>query len=985
MTLCGTTSSDVSAPSLHRSIGVLVLAACLLALAGTPAVAQPELVDDAFDSSYPESRLLTVWDQGSTTELCFVTNIPFDRDDFACTNGSSIEQVTSKNIWTPSEPTIFQGDVYFVADDPDYGVELFRYDGDAVDRVTDVNASGDSYPEQLTVFDDALYFRATGPKGQELYRYTGSTVELVQDLGPGSSDPGDFTLYNGDLYFTADVSGSTIELYRATGSGVRIVDRIRTDGNAANPKDLAAYKGLLYFSADPGNGNGRQLIAYNGSDYFPQFVSTPEGNGRDPQGLTVYDGDLYYSARTTDGRELFRFTDLLLTEEEQITHFESSGSDPSSVTGYNDTILFSATEPTEGTELYSLGVDERSGATRIDLFPGASSANPCDLTVHDGGLYFAATRGNADADKQVLHRYDGSTVSRVKRSNNLSASGSGVFAYKKVPFEGDLYFSAQSESAGTELHRSDGATVERVDDFVPGTDSFNPYGLIRYDGDLYFGGSTPSTGSELYRYDGTSIRLAADVASGGKSALPFQMTVFNGFLYFAATDSNDDRELYRYSPSTGAQRVENINASGSAFNPYQGYFTDFQVYDGSLYFAAFDGTSGFELHRTNGVSTERVADINGGSGSAYPSGLTVYDGRLYFSARNGSDGQQLYGYDASTDNVKQVGLVNPGGSSFRPNPEMQVFDDHLYFAAQNGSSGSELYRFDGFAISQVADLDSGSSGSSPTHFAVYNDRLYFTATTEESGREPYSYDGQSVQSAEIVPGPISGGGASPAVFDDGSGARLFVTATDNTSGIELYAFDADDAPLPVDLTAFEATTTAASDVRLSWTTASETANAGFAVQRDAGTTSDAWTKIGYVEGHGTTGQPHTYRFTDATIPYDADSLRYRLKQVDADGTTHLSDPVSVDLTTASGARLLAPYPNPAHSQTTVRFTVPTGAPDVRLELVDVLGRTVETLSMSARAGRHERTVPVSTLASGVYFLRLTVDGTSTTQKLTVVR
>jgi hypothetical protein len=209
------------------------------------------------------------------------------------------------------------------------------------------------------------------------------------------------------------------------------------------------------------------------------------------------------------------------------------------------------------------------------------------------------------------------------------------------------------------------------------------------------------------------------------------------------------------------------------------------------------------------------------------------------------------------------------------------------------------------------------------------------------------------------------------------------------SGVERFSrwtLGGASSPLPVELASFTGAQTD-TGVRLSWQTASETANAGFRVQRRSGAVG-TWTKVGFVESRaegGTTTDAQSYRFTDADLPFAADSIAYRLQQVDTDGTTSLSEPVTIARSAVSEAQLLGTYPNPARSRATVRFALPDGAADARLELFDVLGRRVETLARNPEPGRHERTVSVSTLSSGVYFLRLRAAGSVQTQKLTVVR
>jgi hypothetical protein len=211
--------------------------------------------------------------------------------------------------------------------------------------------------------------------------------------------------------------------------------------------------------------------------------------------------------------------------------------------------------------------------------------------------------------------------------------------------------------------------------------------------------------------------------------------------------------------------------------------------------------------------------------------------------------------------------------------------------------------------------------------------------------------------------------------------------------------------LPVELTAFAATPDGPDAVRLAWTTASETANAGFAVERrtggpdaevrdaglrdgglrDAGPRDAAWQRLGFVAGAGTTTEAQTYAFTDRRLPFEATRATYRLRQVDFDGTATRSDAVTVELGAPTRTTLHAPFPQPTREAATVRYAL-AEAGAVTLGVYDALGRRVATL-VDAEHGAGPRTVRLDTRgwASGVYLVRLQTRGGVQTQRLTVVR
>jgi hypothetical protein len=189
--------------------------------------------------------------------------------------------------------------------------------------------------------------------------------------------------------------------------------------------------------------------------------------------------------------------------------------------------------------------------------------------------------------------------------------------------------------------------------------------------------------------------------------------------------------------------------------------------------------------------------------------------------------------------------------------------------------------------------------------------------------------------------------------------------------------------LPVELTSF-IVAEEGSAARLIWSTASETNNAGFEVQRRIGA-EEEFSAVGFVDGAGTTSTPQVYRFTDDALPFNAASITYRLRQVDLDGTTAYSP--EVELRRAAPVRLLlhGNYPNPFRGQTLIRYELPQ-ASFVRMDVFNTLGQHVARLvNQHQPAGRNEITFEANGLPSSVYFVRLEAEGRSTLRQMTVVR
>lgn len=174
--------------------------------------------------------------------------------------------------------------------------------------------------------------------------------------------------------------------------------------------------------------------------------------------------------------------------------------------------------------------------------------------------------------------------------------------------------------------------------------------------------------------------------------------------------------------------------------------------------------------------------------------------------------------------------------------------------------------------------------------------------------------------------------------------------------------------LPVELTSFEGLLKA-SEVFLKWTTASEQNNSGFYIEY---ATDSAFQKAGYVPGAGTTTEIQHYTFSHSPDNAAGKEVRYRLKQIDFDGTFEYSDTITLQMPLANTMLLHKAYPNPFNPATTLSFSLPTQS-DVHLNVYDMSGRLVQQLLNETRtAGYHRVSFTAATnLPSGTYIYRLT--------------
>jgi len=183
--------------------------------------------------------------------------------------------------------------------------------------------------------------------------------------------------------------------------------------------------------------------------------------------------------------------------------------------------------------------------------------------------------------------------------------------------------------------------------------------------------------------------------------------------------------------------------------------------------------------------------------------------------------------------------------------------------------------------------------------------------------------------------------------------------------------------IPVELTSFTANVNHSGQVELNWSTATETNNQLFEIERR--TEGGQFSTIGYVEGHGTTTEPQNYTYTDVAV--STGIYFYRLKQIDFLGTYEYFDEIEVDVNGPSSFDLAQNYPNPFNPSTKINFSLAVDS-KVNLKVFDVLGQEVANLiSSNLVAGSHNVDFNASGLNSGVYFYRIDatgIDGTNFT-------
>ncbi len=186
--------------------------------------------------------------------------------------------------------------------------------------------------------------------------------------------------------------------------------------------------------------------------------------------------------------------------------------------------------------------------------------------------------------------------------------------------------------------------------------------------------------------------------------------------------------------------------------------------------------------------------------------------------------------------------------------------------------------------------------------------------------------------------------------------------------------------IPVELTSFVANIYG-KNVVLNWSTATETNNSGFEVERKSA--SSNWTKVGFVAGFGTTSEIQHYSFIEKNLA--TGNYSYRLKQVDFDGKYSYSQVVEVSLQLPNKFELSQNFPNPFNPTTKINYTIPVDS-RVTLQIFAITGELVkELVNENQSAGTYIVDFNASDLANGTYIYRINAGGFVQARKMMLIK
>lgn len=594
-------------------------------------------------------------------------------------------------------------DVYFTAETPARGVELWFHDASAntTKIVKDIYpGTGSSFPSGLTEVGTGLFFAATDPAtGTELWRTDGTLAgtTLVKDVNPGpaGSSPKALTAFGTpgpslSVFFAADdgvthaaTDAGDDELWAWNAGSAATTLR---EPDVTGVTNVAVVGTQVYFNGRGfgGDAKGEELWHYDGADSTQRDLYLGSNHGS-PRSFTVAGTTLYFSADVDAGpRRIHRMIDADQAVPPAPVNF-TEGYDPGWLVTSLSKLWF-AGSPTAGAApvLYSLTsagspVADSSVADPTHLAGQAIGLNP--------GVWFA--EHGADGTELGLRRPPGANFHKDIVAGALSSS-----PMNPMPVTGGVivYRALNGMWAPVRVNLSNGSVTE----FPPFAPMFVERDLASPsrdgNGGWYFEASSVADGGGLWHFsnDGTVLtKITGNVdETAGSGGAGF--TAFGDRVAFSATDGVSQPQPWAYDPATGtATQLTGPTPALSSADP-AGFAVAGATLFASAELAAIGGTRMLWASDGTAGGTRPVSGA-----STEPSHLTAFANGVLYQAISPAAGAEPWFSDGTSGGTVQLGDLVSGPTESDPASFVSLGNVAVFQAEGGGGAGHDLWVTDG--------------------------------------------------------------------------------------------------------------------------------------------------------------------------------------------------------------------------------------------------------------------------------------------------
>lgn len=530
--------------------------------------------------------------------------------------------------------------------------------------------------------------------GEELWISDGTNTgtKLLKDIktGTSSSDIEMFVSLNDKVIFLSSVSynnNKSIWVTDGTADGTHHIKDMSISRNSnINIHQWKVINNKLFFIVQTPF-EGTELWVTDGTSSGTSIVKDIAAGSASsyPSNLTVISNKLFFQARVSGNMNSLFVTDGTSAGTLELLNMEYNTLDGAA---YNNKLFFRHSTSSLGAEVWTS--DGTIAGTHLfkDL-NSAGSSSPSGFFASNNLLFFSASE---DGNSKVLWKSNGTSTGTTKVQN----SSSSTIAHNPIRWD------------------------------------INPYALSMGDYFVFEANYTNSDSTEIWRSNGTSegtFKLKRLKKSPNYLEIN-QSGRFENHFCFHENNQSEERYITWISDGTenGTKRLENLSSLQPIYRP-----ETIGLSSNSLYFSAFDESVGYELYKSNGLTSNLIKDLNvqihSDQNNLYY--RDTLDNHLYFTYNNNKNGLELWKTDGSSGNTSLFHEFTKGTSL---NSDYQnwlwsnstKFDGLVSFQGKLYiSANKQLYVSNG--ISKPTILATLQANSSETlHLTKVNDKLFVT-------------------------------------------------------------------------------------------------------------------------------------------------------------------------------------------------------------------------------------------------------------------